>query len=427
MTPKQKPDEKPEWFNFTIAPSEKARWKSYARKKGIPLATFVKMEINKLVDMEFETPLKNLFEFNPDFLGIIIFHDKIQYLYRYGEIEDEEQFIEISKNWHRFRKSPHFHYLDEVLIPIQSFDDRLILKSNSKSNNGAITILGYRMQNNIQFFARIKADGNALVALADLQRLVFKMFPIQPSYMEKGTLQKSLPDFYQEKSQLQAIELLRRIPLVPEEQKALSQLEQIIGKPIPVILPFENGDVNNPNVKFNSSIFMYFGVDGHILNLRLDKCNLKEIPQVISAFTHLQYLSLNNNEILKIPDFLADLPTLKVIDIENNKVTSLSESIWNIQCLEEMRISGNPITEITRINPEVDVPPVRLTMLKNFIEGNLIDFLDHIEKFRDERNYSPKIINLEIVAILKEFLKRIQQEFPETVLHTFVFRCLSGF
>nr|MDO8113336.1 hypothetical protein [Candidatus Sigynarchaeota archaeon] len=261
MSPKPKPEEDPVWLNFTIEPTEKARWKVYAMIRGIPLATFIKMEINKIVDAEFEASLKSLLDFNKDILGVMIFQDNLQLLHRQGEIESENGMRMISQIWRKFNRPLwSCRYLQEKMLIIQMLDDRLVLKSKPDGANGGLTIIGYRMENNYKFLARVKANGNSIVALADLQRVAYKMFPPQPRLVEKGMLEKILPEFYQGKSQLQAIDLLRRIPLVPQEQTALKELEQFIGKPIPAIPPFQDGDITRSNPQFDSVPLIYFAI-----------------------------------------------------------------------------------------------------------------------------------------------------------------------
>nr|MDO8114406.1 hypothetical protein [Candidatus Sigynarchaeota archaeon] len=168
-------------------------------------------------------------------------------------------------------------------------------------------------------------------------------------------------------------------------------------------------------------------IDGHVVMLRLEKCNIKEIPPCISRFVEMQYLNVNDNSISEIPDFLANLFALKVLALINNRIAALPESIWNVQNLEELIIAGNPVTEISRINPIIDVPPGRLRTLKNLMEGNLLDFLRQLKVLQNDlMNHSNDPINLELVAIIGQFLSRIKQEFPEDVVHTFVSRSLSG-
>jgi hypothetical protein len=438
MSPKPKPDEDPVWLNFTIEPTEKARWKVYAKKKGIPLATLIKMEVNKIVDVEFEAPLKSLLDFNKDIIGVAIFQDNLQLLYRYGVIESEDDIRSISEKWIKFYfhvnfqdhptfPARRFHYLEEAMLIIQCSDERLVLKSSPNGAKGAITIVGYRMENNIKFLARIKADGNAIVALADIQRVAAQMFPPQPRPVEKGVLEKSLPDFYQARSQLQTIELLRRVPLVPQEQAALKEIEQLVGKPVPAIPPFKNGDTTQPNPQFDSTPFIYFAIDGHVVMLRLDRCNLNEFPQNIARFIELQYLSMNDNHISEIPDLLAGLPALRVLALVNNRIATLPESIWNMQNLQELVLAGNPITEVSKMNPNADVPEARLNMVRNLVEGNLLAFLNQLNAIQNDLKYhSNSPANLEIVAIICQFLKRIKQAFPEDVVHSYVFQRLSG-
>jgi hypothetical protein len=427
MSPKQKPTEEPVWLNFTISPTEKARWKTYAKKKGIPLATIIKMELNKTVDAEFEIPLQNLLEFNPDIIGVMIFQKNNKILYRIGEIESEEDMQHVSEMWKPYAPGRRrILYLEEEMQIIQRNFDRLVLKS-SEGQKGSLSIIGYRSQKEMNFLARIKADGNALVAVADLQRTADKMFPSQQyrsekEFKEKTIFEKSIPDFYQGKAQLESIDLLRRIPLVSEEQTVIEEIQQIIGKAIPFISPFEEGNITKSNPKFETTLVMGFALDGHIVSLRLDKCNLTQIPPCISKLKELQYLSLNNNQISEIPEFLPACESLVSLLLINNQLKELPESIWDVPNLEELVIAGNPLTEIIKIHPEINVPMARLVKLKNFAENNLFDFIAEMNKFSEEYgNYANNSAHHEMVAIMAELLKKIKFEYSETLIHTFIF------
>ena len=88
MSPKPKPEEKPVWVNFTLLPTEKERWKVFAQKEGCPLATFIKKEINQVVDEYFKKIVVNLKEFNGNIVELAVIkgathvdlYDKVDYI-----------------------------------------------------------------------------------------------------------------------------------------------------------------------------------------------------------------------------------------------------------------------------------------------------------------------------------------------------------
>jgi hypothetical protein len=427
MSPKEKPEEVPVWYNFTISPSEKARWKAYAKKKGIPLATLIKKEVNKIINAEYHDPLQNLLNFNKDFLGVIVFQDIIHSFYKIGEIESEEDFREISRRWKPYGSRKNFEYLKQPLVVIQNNHDRLILKSKSENQECILSIIGFQLWNNMKFFARVNADGNTLVAMADLQRIASKMFPANPISEDLGILAKILPEIIQVRTQMETIEILRKIPLNQEEQVVLTKLEQRIGKPIPAIPPFFEGDIKKSNPMFETTSVMYFAVDGHICQLRMDKCNLKEIPPELAELAKLRYLTLNNNEISTIPDFLSNLESLEVLSINNNKINNLTEIVYEIPNLKELYLAGNPIAEIPRKNIEIKIPLARLTYLNMIWENNIFEFLNRIINPSSSAQYTinSNIID-ELKYILKEFLVRLNQEIAEEKIDIFIHFYLAG-
>jgi hypothetical protein len=98
-----------------------------------------------------------------------------------------------------------------------------------------------------------------------------------------------------------------------------------------------------------------------------------------------------------------------------------------MQNLEELTVAGNPIAEVSRDNQRRDVPEARLTTLRNIVEGNLLVFLNQLKATQNDLKYhfnSPA--NVELTAIISEFLKRIKQEFSEEVVQSYVFQRLSG-
>ena len=101
MTPKPKPKEEPVPINFRISPKEKEAWQNHAKKLGMPLATFLKREINKIVFenlINYEEIIKSLLQFNIEITSAIVFIEQTKIAYKtenWRFIPELNQFLEM--------------------------------------------------------------------------------------------------------------------------------------------------------------------------------------------------------------------------------------------------------------------------------------------------------------------------------------------
>ncbi|MCP4762493.1 MAG: hypothetical protein GY870_11995 [archaeon] len=114
----------------------------------------------------------------------------------------------------------------------------------------------------------------------------------------------------------------------------ISQIEKIIGKPIPVVEDVERTSIG---VKYNGS---------EIEGLSLNKCELKSIPEQIKEIKSLQYLSVSSNQIEIVPEWISDLKLLQNLNFNNNKITQLPTKIGYLQELRFLNILENPLDSL---------------------------------------------------------------------------------
>ena len=194
MTPKPKPEEEPVPINFRISPAEKTAWKKHAKKLGIPLATFLKREINKVVFgnlIDYEGIITSLLEFNTDITAVIVVSEQGKIAYEtenWGSIHDLEHLIQMwgdtveksnpknVKMYGIILNVPSAITLNGMKFSTIQFSDKfLILKSNDKSSY----LLGARKQAAV-LLAKVLYEANTKHALFDVQRTIEKMFPMDP-------------------------------------------------------------------------------------------------------------------------------------------------------------------------------------------------------------------------------------------------------
>lgn len=74
--------------------------------------------------------------------------------------------------------------------------------------------------------------------------------------------------------------------------------------------------------------------------LRLNRCNLRELPKNIALLDQLLMLSVHGNNLKKLPDAIGELRQLKYLDIGMNlKLTSIPDTFQNLQCLQVLDVS----------------------------------------------------------------------------------------
>jgi Leucine-rich repeat (LRR) protein len=55
---------------------------------------------------------------------------------------------------------------------------------------------------------------------------------------------------------------------------------------------------------------------------------LRNLPEEVSTFAHLQILNLSNNQLEELPQSLENLKNLKKLDISNNPIKKTPPFVW---------------------------------------------------------------------------------------------------
>ncbi|MBA7579123.1 hypothetical protein ES708_20990 [subsurface metagenome] len=173
------------------------------------------------------------------------------------------------------------------------------------------------------------------------------------------------------------------IRLIPEEIKALLELESFLGKTIPyrdMELINNWGNINGEIVDFGFDIR-----DDHIVCLCLENQNLLQIPQTLLNFPYLRILNLNNNQIRVIPDWLSKLYHLTTI-------------ILNIgETEQENVIIKNEHSFLKNLNSNEELPswyPIK--HLQDISFDNKITFQDWIDNANEHIESGSPFVDLYI-------------------------------
>ncbi|KKL93164.1 hypothetical protein LCGC14_1877430, partial [marine sediment metagenome] len=119
-----------------------------------------------------------------------------------------------------------------------------------------------------------------------------------------------------------------------KERLVLLELQDLIGKPIPLIYYFADE---------------YFGCiikEGHVVGLNLAKSNLTKIPRILTKLTNLKFLSLRNNKLTSIPNWIQEFSALKFLDLSKNKICNVTENIRTLANLEKLYLCSNKIMNL---------------------------------------------------------------------------------
>lgn len=99
---------------------------------------------------------------------------------------------------------------------------------------------------------------------------------------------------------------------------------------------------------FNSHIKIklpHFHHMSKLTHVRMERCDLKNIPTTIRNIKNLEYLNLEGNHIEKVFD-LSNLDKLNTLILSNNKIEKIPESMAGFKNLKRIHIDGNPINSI---------------------------------------------------------------------------------
>jgi hypothetical protein len=443
MAPKKKPEEEPVPINFRVSPKEKNAWQNHAKKLGIPLATFLKKEINKIVFenlIDYENIIKSLLEFNNEIISAIVLIEQTKVAYKtenWGFIPELDQFIEmwgdsinrsnpqLVKNFGILKHSQilkHGIKLDGIKFTIIMLTDKYLVCTDNSSY-----LLGVRKQDTT-LLAKVHSDANDKHALSDLQRTIEKMFPID-LYMpldtkfgknfrlerEEKHLKEQLhtikePQVFpseEEIQQLQEIEsqgdqrryvkkqfkhykLLFDIPLKTEEQEIIHQIENTIGKKIELI---------TSDIIFET--WTHFeDIVQDVFKSWVDLLPDEDFPahqypnHLMTLNGHVILLSLDGVGLVKFPQSLLKLKNLRYLGLPRNNLTHIPASIEKLENLEYLYLKENHLSKIP--SAVGYLPNLRvLDVSKNAIDmvWKLVSFGENIKRI-DLRENPVKLFNI---------------------------------
>ncbi|KAM0960772.1 hypothetical protein ACFX2C_025773 [Malus domestica] len=72
----------------------------------------------------------------------------------------------------------------------------------------------------------------------------------------------------------------------------------------------------SPRKNIESSSFSLASLPHSLTRLRLDSCNLSEIPSALTMLSSLEYLNLFNNPITSLPESMNNLVKLHILEVE---------------------------------------------------------------------------------------------------------------
>ncbi|XP_048430324.1 disease resistance protein RPV1-like isoform X2 [Pyrus x bretschneideri] len=111
----------------------------------------------------------------------------------------------------------------------------------------------------------------------------------------------------------------------------------------------------SPRKNIESSSFSLASLPHSLTSLRLDRCNLSEIPSALTMLPSLEYLDLNNNPITSLPESMNNLVKLRTLAVEGcRNLTMLPELPHSLK-----QLNGRGCTSLKRITnlPNLDISP----------------------------------------------------------------------
>ncbi|RXH68409.1 hypothetical protein DVH24_030742 [Malus domestica] len=113
----------------------------------------------------------------------------------------------------------------------------------------------------------------------------------------------------------------------------------------------------SPIKNIEPSRFSLASLPHSLTSLRLDSCNLSEIPSALTMLPSLEYLDLNNNPITSLPESMNNLVKLRTLAVEGcRNLTMLPELPHSLK-----QLNGRGCTSLKRITnlPNLHISPPR--------------------------------------------------------------------
>ncbi len=104
-----------------------------------------------------------------------------------------------------------------------------------------------------------------------------------------------------------------------------------------------------------------------VIKLALDELELKEFPEIILQFEHLQFLSLHANKLSSVPKSIGNLTNLTTLFLESNQLSSVPGTLGNLTNLTILFLQDNQLNSV----PETLGNLTNLTTL--FLQDNQLN------------------------------------------------------
>jgi len=124
--------------------------------------------------------------------------------------------------------------------------------------------------------------------------------------------------------------------------------------------------------------------NANIVGLRIYKTGMKRIPEIISDFKEIKYLTLSHNDSEHLPKSIGDLKKLKCLDLACNNLEAIPESFKDLDSLKELDLWANNFKEVPKVLMNIK------SLERIYLRGNPInDVLDKIGKLKkkEDKNY----------------------------------------
>jgi len=446
MTPKPKPKEEPVPINFRISPKEKEAWQKHAKKLGLPLATFLKKEINKVVFgslINYEELVKSLLDFNTGITAAIVVTGQNKIEYKSENWESNPDLDQLIKMWgdKMNRTNPmKIKLYGSILntpsaITLNGIKFSTILLSDIylvlKSSDNSSYLLGTRKQDTI-LLVKILFEAEKRHILSDLHRTIEKMFPMDPyvpletNFGESSRLGRDIKDmrmklligkgpqesptkgeikkFYEIETQgdrriylkkwLERYKSFFNIPLKTEEQEIIQQIEKTIGKKIEHIT---SDKIFETWLHFEEIFLSWKDLsEWRTIDLSPDEDfpRHKFKTHIMTFSGHVILLSLEGVGLTELPNSIPNLKYLKYLNLSQNKISNIPRSIEELEGLEYLYLKEN---NLTNLNPSFGKLPNLsvLDLSKNAIDSGWprLVFNENIQRV-DLRENPVKLFNI---------------------------------
>lgn len=483
MSPKPKPNEPPVPINFRISPKEKKMWKIYAKRLGIPMATFIKNEIKQIVNKNFINYPKHisaLINFNTSIIDVLLVIDQEEIRFQTEDWGSTDDYIKLSKlwgekltikdpeiiKWHGdlIHKVPKAFIINNSKFSVIRWQDKFLV---AKDENESFYLIGARKSNTI-LFAKVLFYSNKLTTLSDLYRTVEKLVPkdqisnidekmeieeiilLPESSPNISTLNIKLQDLIDFPSQHQKNEIenlsndekqfhfLEKIfndfkgnfdqTLGKNDQDALQQIEYKIGRKLTRITSKEICESWNSleSVFKNWKQNLIWPTFDLPLNESFPSSNFSN--HYIAYDKYIILISIENGGLTYIPHHISKLKELRYLNLSNNVISSYyswnTPNINSLTNLEYVFLKSNKLSDI-------------LPSVERFLELKVLDISDNLIKFqRKWFDLPPKIKKLDLRSnsinkfqIRHKFVDYIDQGIilcDELQLHPSVLKALNG-